>query len=491
MKKVMLSAAALMIGGLAFGQVTNSAGTAPDATPVPNLSLDGDANTGLSIQNGDDNRVRVRQAGTSQSARTTQDNGAGTGGNLAWLMQTGEVQAASGVGNEAEVQQSGTANESFTKQEGDYNDAFTAQGQNNDASSGNKARIRQGTGQQAQDNFAAIEQDGDDNIAFTRQTYDNSEAWTRQVGNENKSMILQDAGPNQTDGHSAFNHQEGDRNESSIDQSGLGGRNTATAYQIGFDNQSKQLQVTSAPSGSSGNRGSVSQGTFFEIPSLSQFASDMLAYDPQANTVWFNPPTAGNKAKQTQYGENNGAEIAQWGGDVDASNYAEQLQDVGSSGNDAVIFQGHHYTGEPSNYAKQYQTGADNRAGLTQTGSANKALQDQRGDENEALSSQMGSEHLLNIHQRGNLNFGTSVQHGAGNAALLVQHDGQSYSIEQNAGLFALDRSAGGNQADILQMGPNGDFGAGAIPCEFDEPMNLDMTYDVPPVVIEDICDDC
>ncbi|MDC6352448.1 hypothetical protein PP178_12885 [Zeaxanthinibacter sp. PT1] len=484
MKKYILSACALMIGSLAFGQVTNSAGTAPDATPVPNLSLDGDANTGLSIQNGDDNRVRVRQAGTSQSARTTQDNGTGTGGNLAWLMQTGEVQAASGVGNEAEVQQSGTANESFTKQEGDYNDAFTAQGQNNDASSGNKARIRQGTGQQAQDNFAAIEQDGDNNIAHTQQTYDNSEAWTQQNGTGNKNMILQDAGPNQTDGHSAYSYQDGSENETAIDQSGAGGRNTAFARQVGNNNQIKQLQVTSAITGNPGNTATVIQesSTFSGNPDL-PVIEDIIGNIPIPYDV-ISFPTASNKAKQTQYGEDNNVEMIQNGVD----NYGEQEQ-LSGSGNVAGLGQS-----GGNNYGKQSQSGDDNYAGLIQVlgwSGGNKALQDQQGDGNIALSSQYGNAHLLNIHQRGNLNYANTRQEGAANAALVVQHDGQSYSVEQNVGIGIFNTSAGGNQADILQMGPDGDFGAGAIPCEFDEPMNLDMTYDVPPVVIEDICDDC
>lgn len=484
MKKVILSAAALLIGGLAFGQVSNSVGTAPDADPVLTLSTDPAANTGLSIQNGDNNRVRVRQAGTSQSVRTTQDNGTGIGGNMAWLMQTGEVQAASGVENVAEVQQTGSANESFTKQEGDFNDAFTAQGQNNDASSGNKARIRQGTGQQAQNNFAAIEQDGDDNIAFTRQTYDDSEAWTQQIGNENKSMVLQNAGPNQTDGHSAYNGQEGDRNESAIDQSGAGARNTAVSYQLGNDNQAKQTQIATAGVGGAGNRAVVGQGwsTSPIVAGETGLLSDFIFTKFPVSNWFFDTASYGSQAKQTQVGEGNDAIVFQTLG----ASYGEQEQ-LGDN-NEAVINQGSPLAPVAMNYAKQFQSGDDNDAGITQFGFGNKSLQDQQGSENTSYAVQFGNMNLLNIHQRGDNNFATSEQHGDSNAGLIVQHGGQSYSLEQGV-RFGVQ--AYGNQADILQMGPDGDFGAGAIPCDFEFPMNLDMDYSVPPVVIEDVCPDC
>jgi len=128
---------------------------------------------------------------------------------------------------------------------------------------------------------------------------------------------------------------------------------------------------------------------------------------------------------------------------------------------------------------------------LYQYGNGHKSLQDQRGHRNTSLASQAGSGNLLNQHQRGNDNAANAVQHGLGNRALMVQHDGQSYSVSQNAGLGIGDLSAGGNQADILQMGPDGDFEHGAIECDFEEPMDLDMDYSVPMFELEDICPDC
>lgn len=486
MKKVMLCAAALLIGGFAFGQVSNSAGTAPSTTAAEtNLSADPTANVGTTIQTGDGQAVKIRQAGTIQSVLTNQSNGAGSGGNLARVMQTGNVSgntAASGEANWATVFQSGTTNESTTKQEGDRNNAFTDQ-----VGETNRARIRQGTGQNAEDNFAAIEQSGTTNQAWTLQTYDNSAAWTRQVGIDNKSKTIQNAGDDSTDGHSAFTHQEGDRNESWIEQDAVNpadGGNIAEAWQLGSDNQAKQLQATEAPTGSPGNEGTVIQG----IPSALNTSGDLPAI-VQLNGVFGVGPwgtssldSHGAKALQVQKGEDNNAEIGQLGGTVGASNYAEQIQDVGSSGNDAAIVQGHYNVGDPSNYAKQYQSGTDNFAGVTQSGSGNKSYQDQQGSSNEAYSAQWGTGNLLNVHQRGAMNYGVTYQEGANNGALLVQYDGQSYDLNQNGT---------GNQANILQMGPDGDFSAGEIPCDFDDPMDLNMDYTVPSFSLDPACDGC
>ena len=162
MKKVVLSAIALFVGAIGFSQVTDGDGnSSSDPTVIAALPGAGaGANTGLSVQYGNAQRVRVRQAGTRQSAYTVQDNGSGAGGNQAFVRQTGAVGPNSGVLNAAEVLQSGTTNSSLTRQEGDRNKANTRQGQNNDASANNKAYIRQGNANQAERNFAQIDQDG-------------------------------------------------------------------------------------------------------------------------------------------------------------------------------------------------------------------------------------------------------------------------------------------------------------------------------------------
>jgi len=498
MKKVVLSAMALMFGAIMVAQVTDTSGdVSPVVTIVPNLSPDPLANTGLSIQNGDDNKVRVRQAGTEQSVYTHQDNGSGLGGNLARVMQTGAVNANSGIGNKANVLQSGTTNQSTTIQEGDLNEAITRQGQNNDASSSNKAKIRQGIGQQAESNYAAIDQDGDNNQANTRQIYDNSDAWTQQVGNDNKSKVLQNAGPNGTDGHYAMNEQLGDRNESFVTQSGLGGRNTATMSQKGDDNKGKQYQTTDALAGNDGNRAGMQQGlldTSYSLNPLMTGANGLFAtvgpLDPQ-NIFFGVPPLSSSNGIgfQIQNGHENAADMIQVSGaSVAESNYGEQYQS--GANNEAAMIQSH-FPGD-ENYAKQEQVGYSNSAALAQTGSGFKALQTQYGADNKVLSSQRGEGHLLNVHQRGNDNYATTAQAGLDNRALVVQRDGQSYSVEQNLDLVGnLNISAGGNQADVLQLGPNGDFSTDGIDCYFDAQLDPTMNYDVPGFDLDVICPGC
>jgi len=487
MKKVILCAAALVFGTVAFAQV----GGAPEAdTPVTNMSADADANRGQSVQNGNSNKVRVRQAGTRQSVYTNQEDGLnGSGGNLGIIIQSGEVGPNSGRRNAAELRQSGSINESTTVQQGNRNNAITLQGQNDDgASTGNKARIQQGNNGQAERNYAAIEQDGTTNQATTLQRWDNNDAWTRQLGTDNKSMIDQTAPPEDSEGHEAANLQIGDRNESSIAQRGEGARNLAQTGQEGDDNQAKQDQTATHSGAGMGNRAVVAQGTteyLFNVVNSVQALNDMTAsvnsdVDLLIENDPFNGESYGAKAKQIQVGKQQEAEIVQFGGSVGASNYAEQNQ-VSGWGNDASIIQGHFDLGEPDNYARQDQGGDNNRAGLLQEGSGNKALQTQFGHRNDALTVQLGEGNLSNTHQRGNDNVGYASQEGNANRALIVQRHGQSYLSQQNGT---------GNQVDIYQGHPNDDF-SNMIECDFDEQMNLDMDYTVPGLDIPNICPDC
>jgi len=497
MKKVIFCAVALFVGGMTYAQVTDADG---NSSPTPNViaPIPGSAagaNTGLSVQNGHENKVRVRQAGTSQSVYTFQDDGTtGFGENKADVRQTGAVSAASGVANAADVRQSGALNSSATRQEGDNNDAVTRQGQIDGFSTANKARIRQGTGQQAQDNYAAIDQNGDNNWASTQQTYDNSDAWTQQTGDNNKSMILQDAGPNQTDGHYAMNQQEGNENESFISQQGNGARNSARTYQVGDNMQAKQYQTATAGSGSANDAGiyqGIGSGSLNLVApeANTQWVNVINNVDASAAPAYYSSPSEYNKALQVQVGDDNSAGMFQIGGDVAGANYGEQNQD--GNGNNAGMVQAHHFNGENYNYGRQDQNGNNNTSGLVQQGSDNKSYQAQTGDDNTSLAHQAGSGHKLNTHQFGDGSVAHAAQHGAENRALIVQYDGQNYSVEQNMNLGVLDRSAGGNQANILQMGPDGDFGAGAVDCDFDDPVDLDMNYNFPGVSLDDICGGC
>ncbi len=497
MKKLVFCAVALFVGGMTYAQVTDAQGnSSPNPQTVAKLpGAAAGANTGLSIQNGNENKVRVRQAGTSQSVYTYQDDGTtGIGQNQADVMQTGAVSSNSGVKNVADVRQSGATNSSATRQEGDRNEAVTRQGQLDGSSTGNKAKIRQGTGQQAQNNYAAIDQNGNNNLAQTQQTYDKSDAWTQQTGDANKSKINQNAGPNQTAGHYAMNQQIGDLNESWITQQGNGARNSARAYQEGNSNQAQQNQTATAGGGSANDAGIQQGGSVTLIgtvapEALNQWNNVISDVDASAASVLYSLPNDNNKALQNQIGDNNSAGIRQVGGGIDGANYGEQDQD--GFGNKAGMEQGHHYNGEASNYAKQEQDGDNNTAGLVQQGSDNMSYQAQDGNSNKSLAHQAGSGHKLNTHQIGDGSIAHAAQHGADNKALMVQYDGQSYSVQQNMNLGVLDRSAGGNQANILQMGPDGDFGAGAIDCDFDAPVDLDTNYNFPGVNLGDICSGC
>ncbi|MGY8915205.1 MAG: hypothetical protein ACKVJF_09015, partial [Flavobacteriales bacterium] len=261
------------------------------------------------------------------------------------------------------------------------------------------------------------------------------------------------------------------------------------AQQIGNRNQSKQYQTTSAGKDSgNGNYAAVEQG--FVLSPHVPFV-DFVAY---VGAPWIDSNIApgysgqsfsnsvGAKAKQTQSGQNQHGEIVQWGGEVGNSNYAEQVQSVGY--NTAGIFQDHHGT-EGDNYAKQVQTGGLNFAAIWQDGSGNKALQTQTGLFNIAGSTQVGDGNLVNTHQFGIANVALTAQRGNNNSALVVQFGGQSYTVEQ--GLLGL---SSGNQADILQMGPNGDFGNG-VNCYFDPQDDLDMDYTVDEFNLADVCPDC
>ncbi|MGB3344390.1 MAG: hypothetical protein WBA61_10790 [Aequorivita sp.] len=149
-----------------------------------------------------------------------------------------------------------------------------------------------------------------------------------------------------------------------------------------------------------------------------------------------------------------------------------------------------HFENLDPNYARQDQKGDSNDAGLIQEGGGHKSLQAQDGNSNISWAGQMGVGHKEH-HQFSDFNVAYSAQHGLKNRTLIVRYDGQSASVEQNMDLGQYDISAGGNQANILQMGPGGDVVAGAVKCDFDNPKDLDMDYDFPGVSLDDICQGC
>lgn len=484
MKKVLLCTAALMVGTVAFAQLGQ---LGPDAATkvTPLAGSAAGANSGESIQNGNGNKVQVRQAGTSQSVFTDQNDGSGLGNNLARVMQTGDVSDPSGIENDAEVLQSGTANQSTTIQQGDFNNAHIAQGRNgNDASADNKASIQQGNAQNAERNFAAIQQDGERNQATSFQTYDNSQSFIDQDGNDNEGRIRQIASPNGSDGHSGLIAQDGDDNGAQIRQDGNGATNLAEATQDGDGNNSKQLQTNSASSGGAVNTALVNQGTgsFSSSDDVGNTQGVIAGLSTNGQNLGPSVTSTNGIAFQTQTGTGDFAQIKQYGDD--APNYGEQIQ-AGGSGNTAVIAQDSDDTfGTDANYAKQVQLGSNNLAGVNQAESGNKADQRQSGSDNTALASQNGDHNLLNMKQFGAQNVAFSEQDGTSGATLLTQYDGQSYVARQNATIGGAN-----NQIDVLQQGPTGD--GVQVDCTFDVPMDPMSIPDVPGFSLEDICPGC
>ena len=473
MKKIIFSVAALMI----FGQVAGS----KQATAVaPLAGAPATANAGESYQNGNDHKVQVRQAGTMQSVFTDQNDGGGLGGNLASVTQTGMVTGNtpnSGQLNLASVNQSGTANESSTWQQGDRNNARTDQGQTDDESLSNKARIQQGNANNAEDNFAYIEQDGERNQATSFQTYDNSESFIDQDGNDNEARVRQIAAPENSDGHSGF-----------IEQDGEGARNVAESRQDGEGNQSKQLQTNSASAGGAVNTAISDQGSlgggggYISSPDAGNNSGTIASMSTNGVDLGPDVDSDNGIVFQTQTGTGDYAFARQHGNDT--PNYAEQVQS-GGSGNVATITQDSQQdVSTDLNYAKQVQVGSDNNVGLFQTESGNKADQRQNGSSNNALALQDGDHNLLNTKQTGASNDLFSEQYGSFDAALLVQDAGQSYFASQGATIAGAN-----NQIDVLQQGPSGTLVQEE--CTFDLPMAPMPIQDVPTLTIGDICPDC
>ncbi len=488
MKKVILGAVALMIGGMVFAQTETVAPAPPTNAQVliPAPGVPASANAAHAIQNGDDNKVAVSQVGTRQGAYSDQDNGSGVGGNQARITQTGNQGPLSGRLNMAEVYQRGTENQSTQSQYGNRNEALTQQGNIDDGSDGNLAWIRQGspTAQRAEDNKAQVIQNGDDNQARTEQRYDNSEALTTQSGNLNYADIFQDAAPDSSEGHEAEILQTGDSNDAWINQvAGAGAGNEATAIQDGTGNLSYQQQESTAVSNGSATRSNnayVTQGIDSRAnPMATGQYLDLLTVDV-INNGPLNSGATNAKAFQFQVGDDNEVAALQFGD----GNYSEQRQN--GEGNDAFVMQ--NAFGNPagnSNYAKQNQIGDDNEAAIGQNGMDHNALQAQTGNRNKALSTQRGHDNDTNIHQIGDDNWASTAQRGQCNDALVVQYDGQWAKVEQNlvGGL-----PAGNNTANIFQAGPGG---GAVIDCDFDAMLLTPAQNDIPVFDIPDICPGC
>lgn len=500
MKKVILGTAALLftLAGLAQAPAVKPTPQAPTTPTSPNANhVDPNANLGEAIQNGNSNKLNVRQAGTQQSVFTSQDDGDGTGDNRAMVIQTGNVNgniANSGQLNAVEVRQSGSQNQSRSMQEGDRNQAITLQGQEDASSSGNWSRIRQGRAQNAEDNYGMVMQDGMNNRAHLVQVYDNHDAWIQQDGEGNHSEVNQDGATNGSMGHIAFVDQIGDHNKSVVDQDGSM-TNEVVVEQHGNNNYGKQVQGAST----NGHLATINQG------GPNPATNNMV----RGNTMWNrlnevdnledfgNPGTDshGGIAFQTQNGDDNRAQIHQYGAAGTDSNYAEQNQD-GTLGRTFIFQNAHGNRSGGGNYARQDQNAnsVNSQASLAQNGHEQLSYQIQKdGSDNRILSTQRGRGNQLFTVQDGDNNIAWTAQRGLENKINLQQTGGQSFIVNQNLPqgmLGGVGTPNGNNWADIVQVGPNGNFD-NIVDCEFPDQMSP-MDPKLPnPLTIDDPCPDC
>ncbi|RLJ61172.1 hypothetical protein CLV86_2683 [Lacinutrix venerupis] len=476
MKKVILGASALLFSGALFaqlptqGSLTGQNGTTSVDAQVAVDHAGGNGNMGEAIQTGNTNKLQVMQAGTNQSSYSVQADGLGTGDNRARIWQTGEVSAASGEGNAADVRQMGSGNQSTSYQEGDFNEAVTRQGmKDGGASGGNKALIHHGTGQQGEMNYAMIEQDGQTNSATTVQQYDNNQARTIQEGDNNIAGLYQNSGPNGSDGNTAIAEQYGDSNVTMIDQDGS--RNEAHSVQEGNLNVSNQTQngndnVALVDQGADVN--SIIFGYTQANFDVTVLQADATYLDGTDNTGL---GSTDGRALQVQNGDGNGAYIGQWGDSSEDSDYAEQNQ-TGNTNSAYINQNAHGSTTGGANYARQDQTGVSNLAVSGQNGRDHKTYQRQYGDVNIAITSQRGDSNLVSTYQSGDGNYAISGQRGLANQTLIVQKsgvaDGSGHSFQASQNL-ADGMANGGNTISVLQLGPNGDLMTEGENCDFQD----------------------
>jgi len=485
MKKVIFSAMALMAGSLAFAQVSNDA-SAPSTQEATNLA--GPGSTAVDhVQAGVENYMLVRQEGTSSSVYIDQSGGGLGTGNSIYVRQSGDVndnQALSGEDNDATVRQAGFSNQGFVRQEGDGNDAAMTQTSTVDNSIG---YIRQGTGENAEDNYAGLVQSGGtNNSGWIQQTFDNSEALTLQDGSNHQALTNQNANPDNSGGHNARVEQNGDGQMSYVAQTGTG--SDADVLQNGSNNYSDVQQTGGGASVTANNTADVDQ-------------------DGNLNKSFVNQTNRENSAVVDQLGNRNKSDVVQSGiGANDGMviqngnrNYVSQNQVNGVSGstsNVALVNQGDRTNaqtlsnnlplfletdailttqgggvpadGTNDNVAFQIQDGSGNNAEAQQFSAldspfAGYSKQIQSGDNNTALVVQnafeeTGTPNTNNAAlqmQTGDDNIAGLVQSGSGHDAWMIQ-DGDDKALAVQSGVrndLVTKQYEGANFMEIGQQG--------------------------------------
>ena len=386
-------------------------------------------NTSTSTQSGDDQRVYVRQAGTLLSSSITQANGGGDGSHRAMVWQRG-------TGNASTIDQEGTNNQAYVEQGLFFTPPTSMtsniyQGTNDNTSEDNKARVEQHGGSGS---VATLTQDGEKNEARTHQDGTNGIVNITQDGEENKSLVLQLPFYSAL-GNVANINQTGEENCSTAAQDG--DYNNLAATQSGSENKANQVQ--------SGND---------------------------------------NHATLNQSGTNGGAIQIQVGNDninnlvfqTGSNNYSEDNQ----NGNDNEIFKGQQGS---DNYGRIDQTGDNNYTSFGQYGTNSKGYVQQIGNGNDMIMGQFAGDGNLAFSYQDDNNIGIIQQTGDDHQASLVQKS--QGGAGHNAGIY---QTGTANIADILQLGPGGDFVNDAENCFFPDPLPIDCPPSLPEVVIGAPC---
>jgi hypothetical protein len=388
-------------------------------------------NTSYSNQTGDDERVYVRQAGTNLSSAIIQGNGSGLGSHRAMVLQKGDL-------NASDIYQEGTNNQAYVDQF-DFTPPTSAssniyQGKNNTASANNKARVEQHGGTNS---VATLNQDGEANEAKTHQDGTDGVVNITQDGTANKSYVAQLPFYSAV-GNTADIYQTDEYNQSWAYQDG--DYNYLSATQSGMENKADQYQ--------SGN----------------------------GNTANSNQSGFNGKAKQIQVGDNNINNLVFQTG---SGNYSEDNQ----YGNGNEIFKGQEGA---DNYGRIDQTGNDNYTSFGQYGTNSRGYAQQIGNGNYLTMGQFAGDNNAAFSYQDDNNWGITQQTGNNNQALLVQKS------QGGAGHFAeIWQNGNCNTADVLQLGPEGDWAADAENCFFPDPVELNTPTPLPEVMIEAPCPTC
>ncbi|MFK5878910.1 MAG: hypothetical protein QM478_05380 [Flavobacteriaceae bacterium] len=402
MKKVILSAMALLIGVVGFTQNsslvtqigTNNADVTQNVSNTSVVYQDGTSNDAQVDQIGSNNSD-VNQDGDGNTADVDQNDGLGTPGFYVFGM--GPFGAVPGEDNVSEITQVGTTNNAKVNQDGNGNFSNVDQdGTSNDANimqmgGNNDSDINQ----DGHDHLAVVDQDGIDNKSFITQedkvTSGGNEAYVNQSGKGNYSTIYQQK--NQL---------------ANVDQSGK--------YNVSIVNQTGHANVTDID-----QVGGVLGGLNFSNVN-------------QHNAI-------GNYAKVAQDGLLNNSDVDQTG----KLNNANINQDGG--GNVSISKQVSDYTfGDGFPYLPNFsqvttvtQNGSLNYANVDQDGHSNSSSIDQTSPlltllpKNEAIVGQMGSYNVSDIIQNGDnsaIVSQTSLT-GLGNNSIINQLGANTATVTQ------------------------------------------------------------